>query len=252
MVAWTWAAASCRGTSHAAEGSRRQDAFACNALASKPSQLIGVICDGAGSATKGGQGASLAARCLSLRAREHFEAAKAPPDDELLVTWIDEAREVIYGAARKRKLAPREFASTLVFLLSNGGDTIIVHIGDGCAVAKDAENGSWQALTWPAHGEYASTTFFITDEQPRISIQRRTSPISALVAFTDGLERLALDFSARTPHAPFFEGVLAPVRQSQIVGRDARLSRQLARFLDSANVNARTDDDKTLLVAALR
>ena len=107
-------------------------------------------------------------------------------------------------------------------------------------------------MTWPAHGEYASTTFFVTDEQPRISIQRRATPISALVAFTDGLERLALDFSATAPHAPFFEGVLAPICQSPVTGRDAKLSQQLARYLDSPAVNARTDDDKTLLIAALR
>jgi hypothetical protein len=252
MTAWTWAAASCRGTSHASEGSRRQDAFSCSTPASNTSQLIAVLCDGAGSAAKGGEGASLAARSLSLRAREHFAVNTTAPDDDTLLTWIDEAREALYRAAKKHQLTPRDFATTVICLLSNGIATIVIHIGDGCAVAKDAESGAWQALTWPAHGEYASTTFFVTDEEPRISIQRRNTPISALVAFTDGLERLALDFGAATPHTRFFEGVLAPICQSTITGRDAKLSHQLARYLDSPAINARTDDDKTLLIAALR
>jgi hypothetical protein len=252
MGTWTWAVASSKGASHALEGTRRQDAFVCGVAAMQRSQLIGVLCDGAGSAAKGGEGASLVARRISLRAREHFAGSSTGLDDETLRTWIDEARDAIYFAAEKRQLKPRDFATTLLCILSNGIDTTVAHIGDGCAVAKDAESGAWQALTWPAHGEYASTTFFVTDEQPRLVIQRRNAGISALVAFTDGLERLALDFANMTPHAPFFEGVLAPISQSQANGRDPKLSKQLGRYLDSPAVNARTDDDKTLLIAALR
>ncbi len=251
MKGWTWAAASCKGTSHAQDSSRRQDAIAC-CTASHCAHFIAVLCDGAGSASMGGEGASLVARVISVQARKHFAANTTGPDDETLLTWIDEAREAIYYAANKRQLAPRDFASTLICVLSNGRDTTVAHIGDGCAVAKEAESGEWHALTWPAHGEYASTTYFVTDDQPRIAIQRRSTAISALVAFTDGLERLALDFAAIKPHVPFFEGVLGPVLQSSVMGRDAKLSHQLARYLDSPAVNARTDDDKTLLVAAYR
>ncbi len=200
----------------------------------------------------GGEGASLVARVMSVQARKHFATGAAGPDDETLLTWIDEARGAIYYAASTRQLAPRDFATTLICVLSDGFGTTTAHVGDGCAVAKDAESGEWHALTWPAHGEYASTTYFVTDDQPRISIQRRNAAISALVAFTDGMERLALDFAAARPHAPFFEGVLGPVLQSSVIGRDAKLSHQLARYLDSPPVNARTDDDKTLLVAAYR
>lgn len=234
------------------EGSRRQDALACCTLTSDPGRIVGVLCDGAGSATKGGEGAALVARLVTVHAREFFAANATPPDEEALLTWIDETRDVIHYVARERQLTPRDFATTLICVLSTGTETTVVHIGDGCAVAKDAASGQWQALTWPSHGEYASTTFFITDEQPRIAIQRHMAPISALVAFTDGLERLALNFAAGKPHPPFFEGIVTPVLQSLTVGRDGKLSHQLARYLDSPAVNARTDDDKSLLVAVLR
>ena len=201
----------------------------------------------------GGEGASLVARVMSVRAREHFATGASSPDDETVLTWIDEARDAIYHAANKRQLPPREFATTLICVFSDGFETTVIHIGDGCAVAKDVKSGEWHALTWPAHGEYASTTYFVTDDpQPRLSLQRRNAALSAVVVFTDGMERLALDFAAARPHAPFFEGVVAPILKSTVQGRDAKLSRQLAVYLDSQAVNARTDDDKTLLVAALR
>ena len=83
-------------------------------------------------------------------------------------------------------------------------------------------------------------------------LHRRSGAISALVAFTDGLERLALDFGATQAHAPFFQGILGPVAASEMAGRDDKLVRRLRRYLESDAVNARTDDDKTLLVAAYR
>ncbi len=129
----------------------------------------------------------------------------------------------------------------------------MIHIGDGCVVVKDASGPGWRAVTWPAHGEYASTTFFITDDpKPNVEIRRYTDPISALVAFTDGMERLALDFTAAIPYTPFFEGMVSPLLASQSLGRDKKLSMQLARFLESRAVIDRTDDDKTLVAALFR
>ena len=78
MASWTWAGASCKGTSHAIQGTRRQDALVCS-TASGSLQLIAILCDGAGSASKGGEGASLVARSISICAREHFAAVEAMP-----------------------------------------------------------------------------------------------------------------------------------------------------------------------------
>lgn len=253
MGAWTWAAASCRGTSHAKCGERRQDAMACSTQAGKHIPLIGVLCDGAGSACMGGEGASLVARVVASRARERCRIALGPLVDNVVCSWVSEARDCIRKAAVNRDLAPRDFASTMIAIVSDGTETLVAHIGDGAVVVQGANDHQWHVMSWPSHGEYASTTHFVTDDpQPRLVLQRRATPISALVAFTDGLERLALDFAARRAHAPFFQGILGPVMASETVGRDRDLCSALARYLDSDAVNARTDDDKTLLVAAFR
>ena len=201
----------------------------------------------------GGQGAALIARVVATKAREWCSATLGAIPDDVVWSWVTEARDCVAKAAAKRNLMPRDFAATMICVISDGSETLVAHIGDGAVVVRDGADQLWHVLSWPSHGEYASTTFFVTDEPaPKLVLQRRTGPISALVAFTDGLERLALDFGAGRAHAPFFQGILGPVAASESLGRDQSLCAALARYLNSDAVNVRTDDDKTLLVAAYR
>jgi hypothetical protein len=136
---------------------------------------------------------------------------------------------------------------------ASANETVVLHVGDGGAVGKPASSGEWNSLTWPEHGEYASTTFFVTDDpQPQMVLEHYRLNYAAVVAFTDGMERLVLDFAQRKPHAKFFDGIAAPVFASGLSGRDKKLSAQLGRYLDSDAVNARSDDDKTLVIAVRR
>lgn len=240
---WRWAAASREGTSHRRTGTGRQDAMRV-AVAGR--WLIAAACDGAGSAARGRGGAVLAARSLTEAARAHLADGELP-DNAIVDGWVEAARERIARAAAARDLAPRDFATTVVLLLTDGAQSLVLHIGDGAAVARTADG--WRALTWPEQGEYAATTYFLTDDAPRLRVARAAEPADRFALFSDGLERLALDFAAEQPHAPFFDGVSAPVAASTVAGRDATLSAQLGAFLDSERVNARTDDDKTLILA---
>jgi hypothetical protein len=81
MGTWTWAVSSCRGTSHVQDDTRCQDAFACS-VQDRGARLIAVLCDGAGSALMGGEGAALIARTISVRARAHYAGSSLSPDDE--------------------------------------------------------------------------------------------------------------------------------------------------------------------------
>jgi hypothetical protein len=160
---------------------------------------------------------------------------------------------LLSAVAERRELELRDFAATVILVVSTGHTSIVFHVGDGCAVFHDVTSDKWIAPVWPEHGEYASTTSFVTDDTaPTPRFVRHDEEISGLVMFTDGLERLALDFRTQQPHAPFFSRVIAPVQRSPSDGRNADLSRQLAGFLDSPDINARTDDDKTLVLAVKR
>jgi Protein phosphatase 2C len=250
---WTWAGACRRGLSHQNAGLRLQDAFKCFVAAADNQPLIIVVSDGAGTAPYGGEAASLVCRTLTVLARTYFASCGDLPSDELLSSWLSEVREAINAAAARRSLGVRDFAATLILFISNGSETVVLHVGDGCAVIRDTDTNSWIAPSWPFHGEYASTTAFVTDEpSPNTSVVRHFGPISAVSVFSDGLERLALDLKARQPFAPFFDSVIAPVASSSSIGKDVELSSKLNAFLDSDGINSRSDDDKTLILAVRR
>jgi Protein phosphatase 2C len=252
MSAWTWAAASSRGTSHDKTGTRIQDAFSCWSPASSL-PIVALISDGAGTASHGGEGASLVCRSLMTQARRHFSNSVELPSDADIEAWFDLTRDLIGAVAVRRSLELRDFAATSVCVFSTGSRTAIAHVGDGCAVLRETESGRWIAPSWPRHGEYAATTYFVTDaESLQLRITRPESAIEAFAVFSDGIERLALDFAALEPSHNFFDKMAAPIRASAGSGRDANLSRSLKAYLGSSTVNSRTDDDKSLVLAVFK
>jgi len=209
-----------------------------------------MVSDGAGSASFGGQGAWITCRTIVEAARKHFAASPEMPSDDQCWSWVDEVRNRIACAANSRATEPRQFAATLVTVIASDTETLILHVGDGAAVLQ--ANGGWEAPSWPENGEYASTTFFVTDEPvARLRITRAPRAM-AVAVFTDGIERLALDFASECPHAPFFDGIIRPVTRAEEPGRSRSLAASLARYLDSDAINERTDDDKSLILACRR
>jgi Protein phosphatase 2C len=251
---WAWISASCKGTSHVRSGVSLQDAVTCFYASEQSTEFIAaIVSDGAGSAVKGGAGAALVCRNLRSTIKSHFAQHSNLPSDETIASWIDQIRDLIFHVAEKWSLTPRDFAATLVLAISDGRNTVVVHIGDGCAVVKNGVSNEWIAPVWPEQGAYASTTFFITDEvQQQLRIVRLNEPIMGLALFSDGLERLALDFAAKRAVPQFFEAFANPVKTSDISGKNQNLSQQLKKFLDSDRVNARTDDDKSFILALKR
>jgi hypothetical protein len=146
-----------------------------------------------------------------------------------------------------------DFAGTLVGIITNGVETIVFHVGDGSVVAFDSIAQRWIALSWPDSGEFAATTYFVTDEGgAKLRVVEHRGEIESLAAFSDGIERLALDFCSTEPSLKFFDGIVAPLRKQSDRGWDRHLSHMLFNFLGSPPVLARTDDDKSLIVAIRR
>jgi hypothetical protein len=254
MPQWTWASASFAGTSHLKSDLRLQDAFSCSKISIENNEFFySVISDGAGSASHGGEGASIVSRTFALEIRKFLSNGARFPSLSIIESWIDIARDRIYSASCNRKLIPRDFASTLVCIISNSFSSVIIHIGDGAVVIHDKNLNEWQVPIWPSHGEYASTTFFVTDEIfPNLKTIFIAKEIDCIVSFSDGLERLALDFNLQKAHIPFFDSITKPVFDSNIKGKDFELSKLLKKYLNSPSINARTDDDKSLIISVYK
>ncbi len=230
-------------------GGHRQDAF--RVVATNAGFLVAIACDGAGSASHGRYGAAIAARMLSTRAQNWLEAHGALPAAEEVEIWVAAVRSMIASVAIA-PLTVSDFATTLVMAISDGQSVLTAHIGDGVIVARLREESAFMALSWPDNGDYAATTYFLTDLVPRLRIGVTNGiAIDSLAVLTDGIERLALDFTDCVAHEGFFTAIFAPVAASSKCGCNRQLSRQLHAFLQSDGVTMRTDDDKTLILAAL-
>jgi Protein phosphatase 2C len=252
---WTWASARSTGTAHLKAGRQCDDFASCVEVQSRLGPvLIAVASDGAGSARYSSIGSWITVRVFTELAVKHLDrlgSLRALTQD-VANEWLEEIRKRIILAACRRDTLPREFAATLVAAVVSPNDAAFIHVGDGASVFRSKKSADWIVPTWPAQGEYASTTFFVTDDPMRF-IQHAyvDQSITEIAIFSDGMERLALDFGKRAAHAPFFDTFFRPLRQGG-AGRHRKLSRDLRHFLDGPAICSKTDDDKTLILAKRR
>lgn len=247
---WRHIAQSLQGPSHADDGTPCQDAARVRLIGEGAAQaLVACVADGAGTAIYGSDGSAMACDAIVQRAEEYLNAyggfEQLQRDDAL--RWCEDARQRIQQAADTRGCRTREFATTLCVAIVAEEQSRFFQIGDGAIILKS--NGTYGVVFWPQSGEYANSTYFLTSEDFRghLEFLASTNDISDVALFTDGIERLALQFEQKTPHAPFFSPLFDALRSS--TGHE-RLSDDLRRFLQSDSIRARSDDDTTLILAS--
>jgi hypothetical protein len=211
--------------------------------------LVAVLADGAGSAEHAERGASLACATM-VRAIVEDAVRGGDPwriDDDAVRAWFAHVRERIVAEAAADACDAREFAATLLVCVAGDDGTLCAQLGDGGIVIRES-GGSFVPALWPENGEYANQTFFVTDADAieRVALAR-FGRVDDVVVFSDGLTRLALDHAARSAFAPFFDPLTRTVRTSSRSRED--LCVELASYLASDAVNARTDDDKSIVIA---
>ncbi|HEY3111527.1 MAG TPA: PP2C family serine/threonine-protein phosphatase, partial [Chloroflexota bacterium] len=171
----------------------------------------------------------------------------------LVEAWLSRFQGRVGLAAEQDGRDRRGFACTFLGAVVADGWAGLVQIGDGAIVVDDGGGPDRYApFVWPRRGEYANETYFATDDRAAEHVDLDLLPrrIDEIALLTDGLQGLVLDYARRAPHGPFFARVFAPFRAAS--DDCAALSAQLAAFLASPRVRARTDDDTTLILATRR
>ncbi|HEY2740490.1 MAG TPA: PP2C family serine/threonine-protein phosphatase [Thermoanaerobaculia bacterium] len=255
MSAWRYAAASAVGTSHEKQQRSCEDAHRCEVLqtAAGEAVLATFVSDGAGSALRAEAGSELACSLALDEVRNHLTAGGgiADLDISFVTAWLARLRTEVIARAEAESLRPREFACTLLGAVVGPESATFFQVGDGAIVVSQEDEYRW--IFWPASGEYENSTYFATEANAAEHLQHAyvEQPIDELALFSDGLQRLVLDFRNRTAPAPFFRSMLSWVRAA---GDDElpRLSAHLTSHLSSSVINDRTDDDKTLVLATRR
>jgi hypothetical protein len=250
---WRVAAASVAGAAHVRGGIPCQDAHSFELVSRGQSGevLAAVVADGAGSASRAQVGSLLTCAYVLGSIAALLDAGGAPRDFDRgrVEKWLAGLRVETERLAAAEGSTAREYASTLLAAVVAEGGAAFFQVGDGAMVIDaGAPDEGYGCVFWPEHEEYENITFFATEpnaaEHLQVALLERR--VVELAMFSDGLQRLALDFAGQRPHAPFFRSMLSPLREASAGGA---LSEELAAFLDSPRVNARTEDDKTLVLA---
>lgn len=251
-MTWRLVAASVKGSSHAAADMPCQDS---NWASPSEGALVSpVLCafaaDGAGSALRGGDGAELAMEAVAHFMRERTRQDGFLPDESVVLECVEKVRNRIARAAEESGLTPRDYACTFLGVVSTATQTVLVQVGDGGIVVDVGEGLALPII--PMSGEYANMTYFVTDEDAlsRVQLKSFPAPVQKLAVFTDGLQRLAINMAAQTPHEPFFTRFFAILAQASLQDEE-QLQDALEAFLKSQPVEERTDDDRTLVLATL-
>ena len=247
---WKHVAQSLQGPSHEADGSVCQDSHLVRVIGNPDCEtLITCAADGAGSARHSDIGSAIACESIAENAINHYEThgnfSSLQLDDVL--AWCERVRERLRAAADTQGCQVRDLATTLCTAIVSPEGSFFFQIGDGAITV--GSNGIYGVVFWPQSGEYANATNFITSDQfkSHLEFQAITSKVTDLALFTDGIERLALNFENQTPHLPFFRPLFQAVRSSS---NGANLADDLGQFLQSDSIKNRSDDDKTLILAS--
>ncbi|HOT93457.1 MAG TPA: PP2C family serine/threonine-protein phosphatase [Anaerolineae bacterium] len=245
-MVWQAIGASVQGTSHIRAGIPCQDAHGHRILGHC---AIAAVADGLGSASKAAEAAKQVVEvAMDTLAKSLVNALPSDADG-----WIKTMREVfayvrqaLEQTALSDALPLRDYGTTLIVTVVTQDWLAVGHIGDGAVVALFADD-TLSLVSSPQRGEYANETIPLTapDALTLAHFSVFQSPVKAVALLTDGLQNLSLNLAAGTPFAPFFAPFFEVITQTL---DSAEASRQLAEFLGSERVCARTDDDKTLVV----
>ncbi len=255
---WNYGFASVAGTLHLKSSTPCQDASRVEVVQDVTGSevLVAAASDGAGSAALAQFGARLACDLFVDEVKSHIAGgdARAVLSDNFITDWIDKFRRFAVGWSGAGSGRIQDFACTLLAAVIWPDHARYFQLGDGAIVeSRREEPDNYAVVCWPQQGEYANMTNFLTDADAaeKIFCGEKSGAVDEVALFTDGIQRLALDYRAQSAHAPFFAPLFSWLRPRD-GGHSRELSNSLAVYLDSDKINARTDDDKTLILATRR
>lgn len=259
-MGWKAIARSAPGTSHLKQGLPCQDFGGYRVL---NEVIVGAVADGAGSAKYAERGAQVSVKVVldylgGIEAwlqrrrpkwqfwRESMPAPSLELMDRLFIKMLARVCAALEKEAQRNQHSVDDLACTLLVFIATPRWVAAMQVGDGFIVTRSGREPP-RLLFPPDKGEYVNETTFVTSktafEAMKVAIEHQEAGF--ICASTDGVERLAIKTAYWQPFAPFFEPLETYLRETATPEQDAAY---LVNFLESERLNARTDDDKTLLL----
>lgn len=222
--------------------------------------IVGAVADGAGSAKHSDVGAKLAVKTVleylggineHLQKRKRcWERLSQPLSKQeaqkLFAKTTKKAIASLSNEAANNGYSINDLACTLLVFVATPQWVAAMQIGDGFMVVRP-QNSEHQLLFNPDKGEFVNETTFITSANAldEMQVDVLSGQQEFICASTDGLEKVAIRMSDWTPFAPFFQPLEEYLWETSNPKEE---NEYIINFLQSERLNARTDDDKTLLL----
>lgn len=247
-----------RAIVHSAIGTRHQlKQLPCQDYGSYVLQsdtMIGAVADGAGSAKYSDTGAQLAVKTALATLEQwsdHWSAVDLQAIEAdaktIFTAMVDNVFVALNAEAEMGEYDVKELGCTLLSFIATPHWLACMQIGDGFIVAQGEQMDTFDLLFEPSKGEYINETVFVTSQNAidymQVSVRANHHPF--VCAATDGLEKVAIRFQDWQAFTPFFQPFLDCLRN---VPDATDRQTYLETFLESERLNAKTDDDKTLLL----
>lgn len=247
---WRSAGAKAIGASHERASLPCQDSMAYDVIGG--TIFHAVVADGAGSASHAKHGSQRVVDTVMETTR--FLLSQGESDlREILFRAFSAARDSLIQLATELQIELRQLSTTVLAVLVGPHGGVAMQVGDG-VIAVSEEAGQWAWVIWPQHGEFINTTSFLTDEDALVKMEEASLGPSVLdiCICSDGLESVALNYSQREAHSPFFTALLKELHPLHDADEQAALSKQLEQFIVSERIRARSDDDISIVIATRR
>jgi len=249
-MTWKTIGSSVIGSSHVALGKPCEDAIQYTTIELDGEDvLICSVSDGAGSAAYGGWAADYTTKFI-VEGLSFMANHGMPVTETHIYAMVENIYDNLLTQSKSYNVELNEFSCTLLGCYVTAKQSIFFHIGDGAIVRNDG-TGFYTPVWWPDNGEYQNTTSFIVDDRGmgNLNVLIIEDTITEVAILSDGLQLLALNTESQSAHQPFFADMFRHLRKANDAEQVTILNTKLAEYLDSPQINARTDDDKTLFLA---
>jgi serine/threonine protein phosphatase PrpC len=252
-MTWKFIARSAVGVSHIEQQIPCQD-YTNYSLLNKGDVAIGAVADGAGMARHSDVGAKIVVETVlsALQDKSKFltlaelRQYNQHQTRKLFEAVFHKAVGALKQEAQNQGCAFYDLACTIVAFLATPEWLGAMQIGDGFLITRLQEK-DYHLLFQPDKGEFINETTFITSKSAleEMQVEVLSGKQEFICASTDGLERVAIRMRDWTPFPPFFRPLEEFIKQTENPEAE---DQYLLDFLNSERLNARTNDDKTLLL----
>lgn len=249
---WEIVSCSAIGTKHITGGTPCQDAVDYERISDRI--IIGAVSDGMGSARRSDVGSKLAVQTALSQIKNTQCWLNQPKNDEgarnIFRTILGKVQTALKKEAENGGYSVEDLNCTLLAFVATPEWLAAMQVGDGLIVVRP-KGQDYQLLFMPDKGEHPNETTPVTssDALQEMQVCVKSGSYEFICAATDGIENISL---VKPENWRPFEGFFKPLEEKIMLSTKslAHKKKEIEDFLNSEQINQKTDDDKTLLLCA--